>query len=73
MRQTFLKADFSASNTLPTSYDADLENFWTQKSNLKFLTVFFIFTQVKIMYKIRVVKKMLKWYHSERLIQTQNQ
>ena len=36
MRQNFLKTDFSTSNTLATTYDADLENFWTQKSNFIF-------------------------------------
>ena len=36
MRQTFLKTDFSTSNTLATTYDTDLENFWTQKSKFTF-------------------------------------
>jgi hypothetical protein len=32
MRQNFLLADFITSNTPALLYDADLENFWTQKS-----------------------------------------
>ena len=34
MRQNFLLADFITSNTPAPLYDADLENFWTQKSNI---------------------------------------
>jgi hypothetical protein len=36
MRQNFLETDFSTSNTHAAIYDADLENFWTQKSKYKF-------------------------------------
>ena len=39
MRQTFLETDFTTSNTLAITYDADLENFWTQKSDFKLLTL----------------------------------
>ena len=34
MRQNFLLADFITSNTPALLYDADLENFWTQKSKI---------------------------------------
>ena len=33
MRQTYLESDFKASNAPAPTYDSDLENFWTQKSN----------------------------------------
>jgi len=46
MRQTFLKTDFSSSNTLVASYDADLENFWTQKSNFIFSTPIIEFNHI---------------------------
>ncbi len=39
MRQNFLLADFITSNTPAPLYDADLENFWTQKSNIFKLVV----------------------------------
>jgi hypothetical protein len=36
LREPYLKLDFDASVSLAPIYDADLENFWTQKSNLQF-------------------------------------
>ena len=36
MRQANLYSDFKISNTPAASYDTDLENFWTQKSENKF-------------------------------------
>ena len=36
LREPFLKLDYDASVSLAPIYDADLENFWTQKSNLHF-------------------------------------
>jgi hypothetical protein len=35
MRQPYLKSDFLQSIALPTVYDTDLENFWSQKSKKK--------------------------------------
>ena len=34
MREPYLYSDFAKSNSLPAVFDSDLENFWTQKSNL---------------------------------------
>jgi hypothetical protein len=34
LREPFLDADFTQSTSLPVIYDTDLENIWTQKSNL---------------------------------------
>ena len=36
LRQTYLNADYLSSNAPATSYDTDLENFWTQNSIIKF-------------------------------------
>jgi hypothetical protein len=40
MRESYLVSDFLQSISLPTNYDTDLENFWSQKSK-KVLTDFF--------------------------------
>ena len=63
MRQTFLETDFITSNSLATTYDADLENFWTQKSNYKrqFINVpvFLLFFPVK--YLIKISKNLINY------------
>jgi hypothetical protein len=34
-----LNSDFYQSTKLPVQYDSDLENFWTQKSMIFFITI----------------------------------
>ena len=35
MRETYLDSDFLISTAPATTYDTDLENFWTQSSKIK--------------------------------------
>jgi len=43
MREPYLTSDFAASTALPTIYDTDLENFWTQTSNILIMSIFMLF------------------------------